>query len=784
MSTLGLLFVLQSMVFCHCAHGQILDAMRSLFTRDPLIRAIDKGLKPGGDLALELCELDDVLIDSPAHAEAILRAVAKLPLEPIPESEAWNTAEYEVASLFQEVNGRGCVAYSILSSEGIPALIDLYRKLLILQEHKETRDEDREDALLCILETCALYHTREGTDLVISAARSKLLQDAWRWYSVFGAYEEEHPHREILFEELGNQLPNGYAAVALLNTANSIALEQDTFSHPFASAAGAAKMKKWLSSEDEDDFGDAYSASVALAFISADDRAALLEIAHDHPDGEVRVEAAWAAAHAGDETGLQRLRDYCLDVHVSSLAQTYLEEFDREDLIPAKAKEPDFAAKAEFSRWLQHPNELARAPDELEIVDQRELIWYDSDEPRLFTILRYRADGETPLDEEDTGIGLVGSMTWSFFMDHIEPLPPEDVYAIHCTFEAINTGKIKEIDSPSDRIADRLLQQWTGEPLGDVQMNRVLRMKKKLEYPQRYVGCAEATLGSEKGFAVFDDQRSRWYPASQFPDSTDAWVSIRIHVGRQLLGFAPTETRVLRPIHRRKPTREEFVRHYENLLEEAQTATSDRKVELIDGSGPLGRHFEAYIETESQLSQRPREDVILEMYERLLAIALTCEGDDLSESLDSFSVVGEQFELYTQTIAEKQPQKVAELIDRFEPYWEHNLGWSRLGRAAYRAGLRGDAKRFLELLIEQEDVSMHTGDGSRMLADIWHVEGQVEKARQRLTDAIRQCEAELSESTYSEYRDDLRNYIDGHKAKYKELFGVEFQSAGKQKNSQ
>ena len=69
--------------------------------------------------------------------------------------------------------------------------------------------------------------------------------------------------------------------------------------------------------------------------------------------------------------GYDHLARFCLDVNRSEKARNYLAELGREDAIPAEALDPDFRAKAEFSQWLAHPNELGRAPDDLEIIEKR-----------------------------------------------------------------------------------------------------------------------------------------------------------------------------------------------------------------------------------------------------------------------------------------------------------------------------------------------------------------------------------------------------------------------------
>src|SRR6185295_10194261 len=116
-------------------------------------------------------------------------------------------------------------------------------------------------------------------------------------------------------------------------------------------------------------------------------------------------------------------------------ATAYLKELGRENVIPEESKRPDFEAKAEFAQWLAHPNELARFPDELEILDHRNLRWPTDGEVKHFWLIKYRVKDTTGLKTDDLGVGLVGSMTFCLFSYELEQRHPEDAYAIHCYWE-------------------------------------------------------------------------------------------------------------------------------------------------------------------------------------------------------------------------------------------------------------------------------------------------------------------------------------------------------------
>lgn len=145
------------------ACGQLLDAFRRLF-HDPVVLAIDRGLEPGGDLANECLQIDE-LISTAEQARAILRAVKSLPVKAVPDSEAWCSPTYAVVSLFEQVEV-GSEAEGILTDQGLHFLTDLYNELhqTYVQSQVNTPDASEAlDDLICILSVQALYETDAGT---------------------------------------------------------------------------------------------------------------------------------------------------------------------------------------------------------------------------------------------------------------------------------------------------------------------------------------------------------------------------------------------------------------------------------------------------------------------------------------------------------------------------------------------------------------------------------------------------------------------------------------------
>lgn len=776
---LGLQFALPQ-----TSHAQLVDAIRGWF-RDPLVHAIDKGLKPDGDLAWELERLEYVPIKSQEQGEAILRAVGSLPQLHGQDTQADSSVDSSVANLFLQIYDTDSAAYVLLWRRGIPELLDHYQ--MLRREYDQTLRDDQVpkdgqlDDLLRLLSVFASYQTREGTDSVIEAARAGLGGDDYWWYSILSPYSAEHPQSERLFAELAQPLPRAdIIAACLLDAANTVAIEDEDFAHPFASPSGLIRLKKWLSSSNEDDLFNAVSAAVALAYLDLPGRDVLLDVAATHYDVSVRIEAAAAAAHAGLPVGLERLVEYCKDVHTSISAQEQLEQLEHSDLIPAEALEPKFNAMAQFSNWWQYESELYRPPDEMEVLDQRQLDWLDSDEPILMSVVRFRATGRTLLDEEDNGVGVVGSMTASYFADDIEQMPIEDIYAVHCAYEARIQSYIDEHDA-SELLGDeaRLAtyrKQWTGEPLEQVEFVHWFRIDKSvLKYPQSTTAIATAVLGGEPGWAVFDGSRSRWYPRSRFPEATTAQTILRIHIGRQLLGFPAVEVRQLRAVEHREIAPETVVSEYEKWLGELPDATVERRLAMLGSSSDLARHFDKYVEAKAKLTNQTYEAVYVATYDSLLAIAQQGDAAQRSETLGAFAVVGEKLPGYVKCIAAEDPQRVAKLIDLFEPYWEHNLAHNHLARIALQAGLRDEAQRILERHIDDDD-NIFNNENTQILVEIWHDAGRDDEARELLSKSIKSIQDKISrldeveEVDYAEYVAGLRLSLKQNQELYRRLF--------------
>lgn len=728
----------------------------------PLQLALERGMKPGGDLAAELRKLDDYPIRSRQDALAICQALGQLQLQKR-DKNILTSPLHALAGLFQDVESGKVDAFPIMREQGIPQLIRIFDASL-----KNAGDDDDANDLLFVLKVLAMYGTEEGAVRIVRAARQPLKPDAYMWSVVFSALREGNPRRDFVLDALRDPLPEGFIAVSMLDCANEALRVGERKTHPFDSPAGKRRLRGWLTGRDPERFSYAHSATAALPFISNPERDQLLALAMDHADTSVQMEAAWASAKLGSAAALKVLIRHCLDPNRSVIAQQYLEELGRKDLIPEAVRHPDFQARAQFARWLAHPNELGRPPDEVEIVDQRTLRWPPERKPKPFWLLRYRVRDSDGLRDDDIDCGLVGSVTFCLFSYKLHLRPPEDAYAIHCYWEMERLDLIEEVDVDDPKEHVGLLDQWQGGKLEKVKFLKSAKLAPRLKYPGSLAVLASATRNGEEGWVVLDGPRSAWYPKSEMPADTFHGAVLMVHVGRQLLGFNEAPDRKKYQAAAPRPrSAAEIVQAYEKLLTEAKTGVPHRRKNLLAG-GSLGGYFKDYVEARAQTTNRSKADVTIQTYEELLQAIKANEALLGKDAYDSFGILGRNFEHYVQALIGKDRRAdVLAIIELFKPHWQHNWGYGTLGEAAFKAGNDKVAEAFL-VKLRQGLEEWYRSDEMGLLAECWHRHGRSTDAQQLLVEAMKRL-AENKKASASD-RQQREDTFQKHRATFLRLF--------------
>lgn len=425
----------------------------TLLDKSKLQRGLDEFAQSNWQNEAALLEIASEEISSANDARAVCQHIEHLLQCPSPLEE-YRSPLHSLIAFFQQAVSEEAV--NTFRQDGLPLLRKLVQRTL------DGDYKNKHDVMLA-LKILAVYQQAEDVSVITHAARQGFESDGFLWSIILSIYSEEPDELSLqMIEALRDPLPQDFIRVAYLDAANQVAINGALQHHPFDNDTGAEHLRHWLSSADPEQFSYAHSATAALPFISETYRNGLLALALKHPDESIRLEAAWAQAKLGDENGVTTLIFYTMNTSYSRIAQQYLEELGFEDRIPARAKDPDFQALAELSNWLAHPNEYGRAPDKMEIVDQRQLYWPPSGDERPLWLIKYTYNTDNELDR-DEGIGMVGSVTFALFGENTPDKSAEELYALHCAWEMERRDDISMREDRSMEYGMSLLREYNDD---------------------------------------------------------------------------------------------------------------------------------------------------------------------------------------------------------------------------------------------------------------------------------------------------------------------------------
>ena len=320
----------------------------------PLQFALDRGMQPARGTGDELRQLGDYCIKVKADAEAVCRVLARCVGDAT--SLAGETSLQALIGLFQDVEGPDCPAFETMVQQGVPILIDLVNAGCVAESGIDP------EHVLFALKILAVYGTTEGTDAVIRAARQPFEADSYWWHLILQAYGEGHPESGRLFQALSEKLPEDFLAFSLLDSANAALGRGTCDEHPFDTEVGHDHLEKWLTERDHGHFTYAIGAAAALPYLARPARDRLMAIAWDHPSDKVRLEAAKSSAKLVREAGIDAWPGIASMLITAQRALEYLEELNRDDAVPPKAFDPDFAPWLSFRDGWLIPTSWARPP--------------------------------------------------------------------------------------------------------------------------------------------------------------------------------------------------------------------------------------------------------------------------------------------------------------------------------------------------------------------------------------------------------------------------------------
>ncbi|MFT4550182.1 MAG: hypothetical protein ACI9MB_004158 [Verrucomicrobiales bacterium] len=298
---------------------------------------------------------------------------------------------------------------------------------LVTEKDDEVPEFDRE--VFQLLRALCGYAYPPSFPDIVRAGRNPQLHDSYMWGRIYDSGVTSDEDYLTLIKEIGKELPTGFAGVAFLDCCNELALEHEVEPHAFSSDVGIARMREYLTDSEPEHASYAKSVATALAFIGHPGRDKLLELATNHPESDVVVEAAWADAKLGRAEGITKLVELTADWRTGETAMNFLRELELGDRIPENSLQPAHVARCQMAAWLAHPNELAKLPDEVEVIDLREIFWPPTNSRATLAIVKWSSG-------EDAGIGTTGgTTTWCFFGREELEDEPLDSYARHCNWQ-------------------------------------------------------------------------------------------------------------------------------------------------------------------------------------------------------------------------------------------------------------------------------------------------------------------------------------------------------------
>jgi hypothetical protein len=254
------------------------------------------------------------------------------------------------------------------------------------------------------------------------------------------------------------------------------------------------------------------------------------------------------------------------------------------------------------------------------------------------------------------------------------------------------------------------------------------------------------------------------------PADVSASITLMLHVGRELLGFRTQPDRK-EYLPKPKPARtpEEIITAYDRFLNQATGNDPVLRNKLLVECGLISKHLPNYAEALSASRGGTKVAHFAATYERLLAAALRTEPALRAKVFDSFGPLGSNFDGYIDSLVDLQrSSEIATVIGYFEPYWKHNLGYGKLGKAAFRAREFELAERFF-LSLRDSYKNWYRSEEMDHLAEIWHQRGAAADAQALLVECLRQILGE-SRDAHGTDKNLVEGWFQEHRSTFLRLF--------------
>lgn len=355
---------------------------------------------------------------------------------------------------------------------------------------------------------------------------------------------------DLLFPRLWDALATPSTAIPVLDLANFLARNGRVDKHPGSDRVAHLNMllgglctRLARFTEHPDEITDAAARNwlvtegVTMVVVLCDALALIgnpavgpkLHQAMALPHRRIRIEAAAALARLTGEEGIDTLVELAADHASRTRALHYLEELNLLDRVDEAWRSPASRAAGDLVAWLAEPTQFGLAPQQIELVDERRLVWPGYDQP----VDCYLFDYEYQIQDRTlSGVGIAGPTTSAMAAD-LADLPPTDIYAIYAGWST-ECDQIREIPledlTPADRgIWQSLHDAWQAQGYARIQL--VIRGD---FFGEPYF-VASAEMGDQPGMLVRDAERNTWHPITNRQRPLGPREIFWMHVGRKLL---------------------------------------------------------------------------------------------------------------------------------------------------------------------------------------------------------------------------------------------------------
>jgi hypothetical protein len=295
----------------------------------------------------------------------------------------------------------------LLDEEGLPVDLDRIDALLVRIpfDHKNRRER--------LYRMLGRLQTRDSLDRLMRHVVARHNDPAFEMiWSALITTTRTPKHVDVLFPRLSSLLDREDCAAAVIDVANAFKDQP----HPLREHGH--RLLHWLQADVNEDLRSA--AAWTLGLIEYRAAADALHAATTVGGRRLPVEAAQALVRLGDPRGPEAFAELCRNPVVRWRAVEYLKEARADSLIPTDVNTPSVAAEDALRRWLEHPNEYGRPPDEVLLLDASRRHWAGQGVVPCW-LFRYRYG-------EEWDVGIAGPVVFSLFGKRLDSLPIEQIY--------------------------------------------------------------------------------------------------------------------------------------------------------------------------------------------------------------------------------------------------------------------------------------------------------------------------------------------------------------------